>query len=420
MITRDLLRTIIQEGKETIQEVELLTRPFDFEPNARYVMVGVRQAGKSYTLYQIAKKLIKDGFELDQFVYLDFDDERLIGMKADELDLILQAFNSSYALTPVFFFDEIQNVDGWEHFARRLANRKLKVYISGSNAKMLSREIQSTLGGRYMETRIFPYSFKEFLTANGIELTTDWKYTSQRYDVKRCFDEYFKWGGFPELLLFNNKRKWLNDLYKKILLNDIILRNKVKNEMAIRLTFRRLAESVMMPVSYTRISNLIKAAGGTSSVSTVSDYVKYAKEACFIFSLENYAAKFSEKEAIKKHYFIDNGLLSIFMSQGNSPLLENLIAIDLYRRHDEVYFYRTDFEVDFLLPDQRMAIQAAYSVLGSENTDTLERELTGLEKISKRFPDYKLLIVTFDEEGEIESKKGHKVEIIPAWKFLLT
>lgn len=421
MVTRDLLKIIIQEGKEIIRDVQLHPRPFQYEPNARYVMVGVRQAGKSYTLYQIAKTLIVDGYDLDQFVYLDFDDERLIGMKSDEFDFILQAHSSSSVKTPVFFFDEIQNVEGWEHFARRLANRKFKVYISGSNAKMLSREIQTTLGGRYLESRIFPYSFNEYLGAKGIILTNEWEFSSQRHDVKRHFDEYFKWGGFPELLLFNNKRKWLNGLYEKILLNDIMLRNNVKNEMAIRLTFRRLAESVMMPVSYTRISNLIKAAGSSASVSTVSDYVKYGKEGCFIFSLENYAAKFSEKETVKKHYFIDNGLLNVFMSQGNSPLLENLIAIDLYRKYNkEVYFYHNDFEVDFFLPEQKLAIQVAYSVLAGENINTLARELTGLDKLSNRFPDIKLMIVTFDEEGQVKSKKGNNVEIIPAWKFLIS
>lgn len=421
MITRDLLKIIIQEGKEIIREVQLHPRPFDYEPNARYVMVGVRQAGKSYTLYQIAKRLIEDGYEIDQFVYLDFDDERLIGMKSDEFDLILQTYNSSFTKTPVFFFDEIQNVEGWEHFARRLANRKFKVYISGSNAKMLSREIQTTLGGRYLESRIFPYSFREYLSAKGIVLTNNWEYGFERHDVKRSFDEYFKWGGFPELFLFNNKRKWLNGLYEKILLNDIILRNNVKNEMAIRLTFRRLAESVMMPVSYTRISNLIKAAGSSASVSTVSDYMKYAREACFIFSLENYAAKFSEKETIKKHYFVDNGLLNVFMSQGNSPLLENIIAIELYRKYDEdVYFYHNDFEVDFFLPEQKLAIQVAYSVLADENINTQERELAGLDKLSNRFQGIKLLIITFDEEGQIKSKKGNDVKIVPAWKFLLT
>lgn len=421
MITRELLRIIIQEGKEIIREAELHPRPFEYEPNARYVMVGVRQAGKSYTLYQIAKALIEEGYELDQFVYLDFDDERLIGMKSDEFDFILQAYNSSSIKTPVFFFDEIQNVEGWEHFARRLANRKFKVYISGSNAKMLSREIQTTLGGRYLEERIFPYSFNEYLNTKGIELKKDWEYGAQRHDVKRYFDDYCKWGGFPELLLFKNKRKWLNGLYEKILLNDIILRNNVKNEMAIRLTFRRLAESVMTPISYTRISNLIKATGYKISVSTVSDYIKYGKEACFIFSLENYAAKFSERETVKKHYFVDNGLLNVFMSHGNSPLLENIIAIDLYRKYNnKVYYYHNDFEVDFFLPDQKLAIQVAYSILTGENINTLERELAGLDRLSNRFPDTKLQIVTFDEEGQVESKKGNIIEIVPVWKFLLS
>ena len=150
-ITKETFRTLIKEGQEVIGEVELYDRPFDFEENGRYVLVGVRQAGKSYMLYKRALQLLKSGHQLEEIVYIDFDDERLLGMTADDFDLIIQAYSSVYAHKPILFFDEIQNVDGWEHFARRLANKKYHVFITGSNAKMLSRDIQTTLGGRYVE-----------------------------------------------------------------------------------------------------------------------------------------------------------------------------------------------------------------------------------------------------------------------------
>ena len=160
-ITKEIIRTLIKEGQETLGEVELYNRPYEFEENGRYVLVGVRQAGKSYMLYKRAKQLLASGHSLEEMVYIDFDDERLLGMTAVDLDLILQAYGSVYSHKPIFFFDEIQNIEAWEHFARRLANQKYQVFITGSNAKMLSRDIQTTLGGRYLDGKVFPYSFAE-------------------------------------------------------------------------------------------------------------------------------------------------------------------------------------------------------------------------------------------------------------------
>ena len=132
--TKETIRTLIREGQELISEVELYNRPYDYEENGRYVLVGVRQAGKSYMLYKRAKQLLADGHSVEEIVYIDFDDERLLGMTAADLDLILQAYNSVYSHKPILLFDEIQNVEGWEHFARRLANQKYQIWITGSDA----------------------------------------------------------------------------------------------------------------------------------------------------------------------------------------------------------------------------------------------------------------------------------------------
>lgn len=169
-ITKETFRILIHEGQEEIRDVELYDRPFDFEENGRYVLVGVRQAGKSYMLYKRARQMITAGWQLEDMVYINFDDERLMGMTANEFDLILQSYQSVYSRTPVLFFDEIQNVEGWEHFARRLANKKYNVYITGSNAKMLSRDIQTVLGGRFLDALICPYTFAEYLESKGVLL----------------------------------------------------------------------------------------------------------------------------------------------------------------------------------------------------------------------------------------------------------
>ena len=419
-ITKETFRTLIHEGQEEIRDVELYDRPFEFEENGRYVLVGVRQAGKSYMLYKRARQMMAAGFQLEDMVYINFDDERLMGLTADELDLILQAYQSVYNRIPVFFFDEIQNVDGWEHFARRLANKKYHVYITGSNAKMLSRDIQTVLGGRFLDAFIYPYTFSEYLEAKGVALEKEWQYGRQRAIVQQAFVDYMKWGGFPELLLFRNKRTWLNGLYEKILLGDIILRNKVKNEMALRLTMKRFAENVMQPISYNRVANLIRSTGTSIAVSSVSDYVRYAQEACMLFSLENYASKFVEKETVKKHYFVDNGLLSIFLFSGETALLENLCAIHLRKKYgDELCFYNKNIEVDFLIAEEGYAIQASYSIYGEGMQETFERETKALKQLDAFLSMKRMVIVTYDEEGMVSLDNGKLIEVIPAWKWLL-
>ena len=419
-ITKETFRTLIHEGQEEIKDVELYDRPFDFEENGRYVLVGVRQAGKSYMLYKRARQMMAAGYQLEDMVYINFDDERLMGMTADDLDLILQAYQSVYNRTPVLFFDEIQNVDGWEHFARRLANKKYHVYITGSNAKMLSRDIQTILGGRFLDALIYPYTFAEYLEAKGVALEKEWQYGSQRAVVQQSFTDYMKWGGFPELLLFRNKRTWLNGLYEKILLGDIIQRNKVKNEMALRLTMKRLAENVMQPISYNRVANLIRSTGSSIAVSSVSDYVRYAQEACMLFSLENYASKFVEKETVKKHYFVDNGLLSIFLFNGDAALLENLCAIHLRKRYgEELCYYNKNVEVDFLIAEEGYAVQASYSIYGEGMQETFERETKALKQLDAFLSLKRMVIVTYDEEGTVPLENGKQIEVIPAWKWLL-
>ncbi len=416
-ITKETIRTLIKEGQEALGEVELYDRPYEFEENGRYVLVGVRQAGKSYMLYKRAKQLLASGHRLEEMVYIDFDDERLLGMTATDLDQILQAYGSVYSYKPILFFDEIQNVEGWEHFTRRLANQKYQVFITGSNAKMLSRDIQTTLGGRYIDGKVFPYSFAEYLGAQGVVLSKEWQHGKVRSQVQQAFNKYLMWGGFPELLMYRNKRRWLNDLYEKILLGDVILRNKVKNEMALRLTIKRLADNVMQPTSYNRIANLVKGTGVSTSVASVIDYVRYAKEACILFPLENYASKFVEKETVKKHYFIDNGLLSIFLIGGEAVLLENICAVHLYRKYENgLYFYNKNIEVDFFVADEAYAVQVSYSISDEE---TRKREVDGLKKLHTFMPLKRMVIVTFDEEETIKLDDDRFIEVIPVWKWLL-
>lgn len=424
MVTKEIFKTLIKEGQELLENVELNERPYSFEGNGRYVLVGIRQAGKSYLLYQRARQLLREGTDIHNLVYIDFDDERLLGITAADLDLILQAYYASRSEKPVLFFDEIQNIKGWEHFARRLANRKYRVFITGSNAKMLSRDISTTLGGRYFDNKVMPYSFREYLKATNVHLEPDWEYGTQKNLVQQQFHNYFYWGGFPELLLYKNKRGWLNSLYEKIILGDVIQRNGIKNEQALRLAVKKMAESVKQPMSYNRLAHLVKSTGTSTNTASMIDYLRFVRDACLMFSIENYASKFVEKETTKKHYFMDNGLLTIFLTDPKSSLIENLCAIDLFRRYGSIddnlveprlYFYSKNIEVDFYIPEEDHAVQVSFSL---SDESTKERELKGLLGLNKIHPLQVAEIVTYDEEDTIEAGEL-RINVVPAWKWLL-
>lgn len=420
LMNKDVFKALIKEGQDEIREVELNRRHFEFEDQGRYVLVGVRQAGKSYLLYQRAKMMLESGHDISEIVYINFDDERLLGMSAEDFDLILQAYSAMYDGKPILFFDEIQNIEGWEHFARRLANQKYMVFITGSNAKMLSLDIATVLGARFFDEKVFPYSFREFLDANNVALKSDWEHSKQRNEVQRLFAEYFRWGGFPELFLYRNKRHWLNGLYEKIILGDVILRNNIKNDHALRLAVKRLAENVKQPIAYNRLANLVKSTGVSTNTASMIDYVRYVKEACLMFTLDNYASKFVEKETIKKHYFIDNGLLSIFLNDADTSLLENLCAIVLYKRYNSdddtprLYYYNRNIEVDFYIPDEHIAIQASYDIADEA---TRKREVNALVQLNALEPLQQALIITYDQE-EIIEKDGLTINVVPAWKWV--
>ena len=396
-MNKELFRAIISENQEFIGSIPLVERPLHLEESGNYVFVGVRQAGKSYLLYQRVKELLGCGINLHDIVYVNFDDERLLGMTTDDFDLILQAYYSMHGGQPIFFFDEIQNVDGWANFARRLANQKHRVYVTGSNAKMLSRDIETVLGGRYLSVYVFTYSFEEYLKAIGISVSGGSQYGRKANELQRHFRTYFEWGGFPELVNFREKRVWLNSLYNRIFFNDLVVRHKVKNEDSLRMCIRRLAESVMQPCSLNRLSNLVKSTGMPCSPSTVMEYVRYLQESCLLISLDNYASKFVDKETVKKHYFIDNGLLHLFINNPDTALLENLCAINLYKRYGKgVYYFNRNIEVDFYVPDEKLAIQASFRM--SEEA-TLEREIKALVALHGLYETQRNLIITYEDEG---------------------
>lgn len=400
-----------------VKELSFIRRNVEFEPHSCYVLVGLRRVGKSYMLYQRIHDLLQQGHSIEEFLYFNFEDDRLTDIQLSDLDLIKQAYEEIFEHKPIFMLDEIQLVDGWEKFARRLADHKYLVYITGSNAKMLSKEISTTLGGRYIVQNVFPFSFQEFLKSKDIQLEKQWEYLDNAH-IKRAFNEYFHFGGLPELVLREEpfKRQWLGNLYNKIYFGDLISRYNIRNTAGLKALVRKLAESIKQPQSYNRLANIVSTVAGKVKQETIVDYLEYIKETCMIFSIENIEAKLQDKISNKKYYFIDNGILNLFLLDPETSLLENMVAIYLYETYGEdLYYYNDNIEVDFCLFEHGKAIQVSYSI---QDDKTFERETKALLAYSKRFDCKELFIITMDEEKEI-NLDGNIIQIIPLWKMLL-
>ena len=259
---KNILKMVIADNQAEIPKYKVIPRDFTFEEFGNYVFVGIRRAGKSYLLYQRIQALLTQGIQWDEILYINFEDERLTGMMAEDLNFLLEVHLEMYGKKPILFLDEIQNIPGWEKFARRMADTKHRVYITGSNAKMLSQDIQTTLGGRYIPVDVYPYSFKEFLTANIITISDNRLLsTEERAEILRKFNDYFYFGGFPEGAELSVKRNYLTSVYQKIYWGDISARHSVENTFALRILFKKLAESVKQPLSFTRIANVVSSTG---------------------------------------------------------------------------------------------------------------------------------------------------------------
>jgi predicted AAA+ superfamily ATPase len=417
---KHVLKKVLADNMAEIPEYRVIPRNFHFEEFGNYVFVGIRRAGKSYLLYRRIQDLLARGLKQDEMLYVNFEDERLVDMTAADLNLLLEVHLEMYGKKPALFLDEIQVVDGWEKFARRMADMKYKVCITGSNARMLSKDIESTLGGRYIAVDVYPYDFKEFLTANGIDFSEKALLATRgKAAMLRKFNDYFRFGGFPESALLAGKRDYLTSVYQKIWLGDIAARYAVDNTFALRVMFKKMAESVKSPISFNRLANIVASTGAKVATNTIINYIDYARDAWLITPVRNIADKLVEKESKPKYYYTDNGILNLFLLDGNTSLLENLVAVSLLRkfgRDDAVFFYNKGIEVDFYVPEITTAIQVCYDLDNSDGT--FDREVNALLKIRKVLDCSKLMIITRDAEKTLDIN-GAAIEVIPVWKWLL-
>lgn len=414
---KDTIKILIAEYQQKIANVSFVERPYTMEDKLNYVFVGLRRVGKSYLMFQQVRHLISTGHSQEELLYFNFEDDRIASLDTDDLDLIKVCYEEMYNHKPIFFLDEIQIVEKWEKFARRLADQGYRVYITGSNARMLSSEIATTLGGRYVIRNVFPFSFREYMNLSGIDCSDKNAVYRHQTEITKSFESYFRFGGLPEVVQLSDKRTWLSSLYQRIFFGDLISRYQIRNDYALRVLIRKLAESVKQPTSFNRLANIVSASGKKISTDTVIDYLGYLKETWLVLQVENICAKLAEKESNKKYYFVDNGILNLFLIDPVTSLLENLVAIRLRQLYGEdLYFYQRGVEVDFYVMDIQLAVQVSYSL---SDPETRSREVNALLKMAEQIEVKSMMIITKDEEETVESD-GYSIQVVPAWKWLLS
>jgi len=379
------------------------------------VISGLRRCGKSTLLLQIMNNFFKE-----PIFYFNFEDERLMYFTSEDFNNLLELSIELFGQTKTYFFDEIQNIIGWEMFVRRLQDSGNKIFITGSNASLLSKELGTRLTGRYIPVELYPFSFKEYLYFKGLSLKKDsLSVTSERAKIKRRFNEYLKNGGLPEYIKYK-QRNTLSTLYNDIIYRDIAARYDIKEVKSLKdLTIYLLSNAGTL-VSYNRLKNML----GLGSVNTPKKFLEYLENTYLIATVPRYSHSIRQQiRNPKKVFGVDNGILnfaSFRFSENKGKFLENLVFIELKRRKQEVYYYKTKKgkEVDFLLREgirHKELVQVTQSLGRKEVRD---RELNALAEAMDELKIKPGLILTEDEEEDL-SIGNKKIKIMPVYKWLL-
>lgn len=385
-----ILPTLIEEFHEKLVDVKKSIprmAAFAQADNLIKVAIGMRRAGKTYFALQKVLELIPNNIPLESILYINFEDDRLLPMDHKEMGRLIEAF---YTLFPenhsricYLFFDEVQNVSDWALVIRRFFDsKKVQIYLTGSSAKLLSKEIATSLRGRSIETEIWPYSFSEFLLAHQIALpkTPFGKKTEDL--LKKHLLSYFHLGGFPAVQHLSPAvhMETLQGYVETVILRDIIERHNVSHIALLRYLINFLLKNVGTLFSINRFYKDIKSQGFKVGKDTLYNYLTYLEEAYLLFALPHFTESVRERQTTsKKIYAIDTGLLianSFNFSSNFGKLFENLVYLDLRRQGYELFYYRTQdgYEIDFVAKSKKGALHLIQAVWDQEDSETRDRE----------------------------------------------
>jgi len=371
------------------------------------VISGIRRSGKSTLLRQFSMLY-------NNFHYINFDDDRLLEFSLGDFSTLMLVYEKISPGTKVIFIDEIQNIAGWERFIRRIHDDGYKVFLTGSNAKLLSAELGTHLTGRYIKITLYPFSFREVLRFRSVSV--DRITEKKKARILAEFDRYLTFGGFPEYLKYADP-EYLKRTYDDILFRDIIGRFGIREVKA----FRQLAHYLFTNMANMASYNALKKALGFKSVVSVRDYVGFLEEAFLVFEIFKYDYSLKKQYVNdKKIYVIDNGMrnaVAFQFSDDRGRLLENCVFIELLRRNAPVYFFKNTGECDFVTEDHgkvTAALQVCYE-LSQKNRD---RELDGLTSAMLTLGIKNGIILTYHQEETIVHN-GFSLHVLPVWQWLL-
>ncbi len=410
---KEKLKLIMADQKEFfLKNKPLIKRDLDLSKllKTRQIVIisGIRRCGKSTLLQLINKELKKD------FLYFNFDDERVVNFSSDDFNSLFELFLESNPKDFVFYFDEIQVIPGWEKFLNRMYEQGIKIFVTGSNAKLLSSEIATALTGRNIVVYLSPFSFKEFLRFRNIP--SDFSSTSKLASIKRAFKSYFLLGGFP-LVVQENDSFLIKQYYSDIFYRDIVSRYSLQNVEELKILATYLINAVGRDISYSKMGEV----AGISSKSLVKKYLGYFLNSFLFIEVRKF--NYSYKKQIlnsRKFYSSDIGFLKevgFKFSENNGSTLENLVLIDLKSRDNEVFYHREKKECDFVIK-KGLKIVRAIQVCYSLNEENEKREVSGLVEACKSYKLKRGLLLTYDQEREFVVD-GVKIVVKPVWKWLL-
>ncbi len=361
------------------------------------IISGIRRCGKSTLLRQVMKNL-------RNFYYLNFEDTRLAGFEASDFEKLDEVFKEELGVSEFYFFDEIQNIQGWELFVRSRLDKGKKFIITGSNASLLSKELGTRLTGRHLNIELCPFSFREMLEFTGKKASLG------------AFDTYFTKGGFPEYIKYGEE-DILRGLFADVIQRDIVARHKIRDSKTLEELALYLLTNVGKEFSY----NGLKRMFSLGSVNTAISFISYLEDSYLLFTVPKF--DYSLKKQVvnpKKVYSIDNGLSavnSVSFTRDKGRMLENLVFINLRKAYDEVFYFREKKECDFLVKAKgeiKLAVQVCYHL----TEDNRKRELEGLSEALNKFNLDKGLILTYNQEDTL-SFDDKQVSVLPVWKWLL-
>jgi len=429
----ETLRSIILDFQEMKLETGVPRRlKIETVPSKATVVIGVRRSGKSTYLFQVIQRLLNQGVARENILYVNFFDDRLHSLGREELGVITEAYFSLYpekknTETVHCFFDEIQAAPGWEPFVDRLMRtERCQIHITGSSARMLSKEIATQMRGRALSWELFPYSFREYLDAKGIE-TDGSMSTRQRLLVQKAFEEYRETGGFPEVVHLDRRlrTKIHQEYFHAILFRDLVERHDISHPKAVLDLAHRLIDNTASLYTINSLTGHLKSLGHKAPKSAVSDYLEWFEDAYFLFTIRLFDASLARsKTNPKKIYCVDHALVTsvasgILVNSGH--LLENLVFTALRRVTPHIWYCktRTGHEVDFIaqMPDRsRILVQVCESLAAPP---TRKREITALAEAMAHYGLRSGTVVTRNEEAHLEVDAG-TIKVVPAWRFLLT